>query len=31
LDLTKKETEKVLWNLEYEIKTLKEKINKLAK
>jgi vacuolar-type H+-ATPase subunit H len=31
LELTKKETEKVLWNLEYEIKTLKEKIDKLSK
>jgi len=31
LELTKKETEKVLGNLEYEIKTLKEKIEKLSK
>jgi len=31
LELTKKETEKVLWNLEYEIKTLKDKIDKLSK
>ena len=30
LELTKKETQKVLWNLEYEIKTLKEKIEKLS-
>jgi len=31
IELTKKETEKVLWNLEYEIKTLKDKIEKLSK
>ena len=31
LELAKKETEKVLGNLEYEIKTLKEKIEKLSK
>ncbi len=31
LELTKKENQKVLWNLEYEIKTLKEKIEKLSK
>ena len=31
LELTKKETEKVLWNLEYEIKILKEKIDTLSK
>ncbi len=31
LELTKKETDKVLWNLEYEIKTLKDKIDKLLK
>ncbi len=31
LELTKKETQKVLWNLEYEISILKEKIDKLSK
>jgi len=31
IELAKKETEKVLGNLEYEIKTLKDKIDKLSK
>lgn len=31
LELSKKETSKVLWNLEFEIQTLKEKIEKLDK
>ena len=31
LDLSRKETDKVLWNLEFEIKNLKEKITKINK